>query len=236
MSEVTSPTQQVIEQAPGAHLAVMKRSLQMRQFKTKSNVLHCVQNQVIVPLGQIVGVGYQAIDKEGALPDGTLKTSVLIMGDFEGTVYETGEVITAAAAYLPGYFADAIKAALTAGQPGRPVQFAIEIVAEPTGIDEKTGLPKGIPFAYGIRNLIARQAENPLEAMKRQLQKSNMLRLPPPVPLPRASRIALPARQGSAPEMPALSEAEAEGESVDDPAPETLAEGTDKRAGRKKAA
>lgn len=206
MSETTataSPddvTREIIANAPGAAAATSKRSLQMRQFKTKNNIAYCVKNQVIVPLGQIVGHVYDMVIKTGSLPDGTPKDSVFALGDFQATVYETGEILEANGAYLPGYYAEALKAALTRGAASNlGIVFGIEIVAEPTGLDEKTGLPRSIPFAYGVRNLIARQPDSPLEMVKRQMAKAGALRLPPPAPLEARAPVMLPSRAGEAP-------------------------------------
>lgn len=171
-----------MEAAPGANVAVERRSIQMRQFKTKTNIQTCVRDQVIVPLGQIAGVIYDVIEKPGTLPNGEPKTSLLALGDFQSVCYETGEVMEAKAAYLPGYFAEALHAIMSKATNSSTVEIGIEIVAEPTGLDEKTGLPKSIPFAYGVKNLIARRAEDPLERLKRRMAKSGMLRLPTPAP------------------------------------------------------
>lgn len=192
MSQSTSlSTEQVIESAPGRDLAVEKRSIQMRQFKSKTNIAKCVRDQVIVPLGQIAGVIYDVIEKPGTLPNGEAKTSLLAMGDFQAVNYETGEVYEAHAAYLPGYFIEALNAIFRKARNGI-VEVGIEIVAEPTGIDEKTNLPKAIPFAYGVRNLIARRADDPLEALKRRMLAGGMLRLPAPQTAPADVTITLP--------------------------------------------
>lgn len=182
-------TEQVVQSAPGKDLAVEKRSIQMRMFKSKTNIKLCVDQQIIVPLGQIAGVIYDVVEKPGTLPNGEPKTSLLALGDFQAVNYETGEVTEAKAAYLPGYFAEALRA-LFVRAGAKVIQCGIEVVAEPTGLDEKTNLPKSIPFAYGVRNLMARRADDPLEQVKRAMQGRNMLRLP--VPEPVSEQKALP--------------------------------------------
>jgi hypothetical protein len=184
-------TEQVMEAAPGRNVAVEKRSIQMRTFKSPTNIKMCVDRQVIVPLGQIAGAVYDVVEKPGTLPDGTAKTSLLAQGEFEAVNYETGEVTQAFAAYLPGYFAEALKAGL-AKTNGGVLQIGIEVVAEPTGLDPKTNMPKGIPFAYGVRNLMGRRADSPLEDVKRRLAKLNMLRLTPPQTIDTTEPVMLP--------------------------------------------
>lgn len=183
-------TTEVIESSPGRDVAVERRSIQMRQFKTKTNILACVRDQVVVPLGQIAGSILEIQEKPGTLPNGEPKTSLLAIGEFEAICYETGEVMTAYAAYLPGYFAQALKVNLENGRGGM-IGIGIEIVAEPTGLDEKTGLAKAIPFAYGVRNLLGRRADSPLEDVKRRMASKGMLKLSPPQ-APPVKRLELP--------------------------------------------
>lgn len=175
-------TDQIIASAPGAGIALEKRSIQMRMFKSKTNILKCVTDQIIVPLGQIAGVIYDVVEKPGTLPNGEAKTSLLALGDFQAINYETGEVLEAKAAYLPGYFAEALRS-IFIKSGARVAEIGIEICAEPTGLDEKTNLPKSIPFAYGVKNLIARRAADPLEQLKRRMVAAGMLRLPAPPPV-----------------------------------------------------
>lgn len=188
----TLTTEEVIGSAPGKDLGVEKRSIQMRMFKSPTNIKTCVNRQIIVPLGQIAGAIYEVVEKPGTLPDGTAKTSLLAMGEFEAVNYETGEVVQSFAAYLPGYFIEALRSAMRSGG-GKMIMIGIEIVAEPTGLDDKTGLPKGIPFAYGVRNLMGRRADSPLEQVKRRMKAMSMLRLPEPVEAPEAAVLQLPA-------------------------------------------
>lgn len=186
MSETTETTAETVNMnTPGADVALSRRSLQMRQFKSKATVTKCVKEQVIVPVGQIVGLVYEVQTRMGALPDGTQKESPFCVGDFEATVYETGEVMQAHGAYLPKYYCDALQAMLTNpdGTARKGMQsgcgFAVEVVLEPLGLDSN-GLPKTIAFAYGVKNLVRRKANDPIEMMKRELQAANRLRLPPP--------------------------------------------------------
>lgn len=189
-------TEQVMAQAPGVGIAVEKRSLQMRYFKTKTNIATCVRTQKIVPLGQIVGLVYSIVEKPGTLPNGEKKTSLLAYGQFESLAYETGEINQAMAAYLPDYFCQALKAALEKGAGG-VIELGIEIVAEPTGLNPDTGLPIGTAFSYGVRNLRSRRADDPLELVKRQL--GTRLRLPVAEPVAEDARmIALPEGRGGA--------------------------------------
>ncbi len=123
-------------------------------------------------LGQIIGVVFDVQEKEGTLPDGSKKMSLLAIGDFEAVNYATGEVVNSGAAYLPGYFADTLKGYQKATS-GQPVELAVEIILTPTG--------KPIPTAYEVRPLIKRPADSPLNRIKESLQAAGRLRLPPPV-------------------------------------------------------
>lgn len=174
-------TDQIMASAPGAAIALEKRSIQMRMFKSKEAVGKCVKEQIIVPLGQIAGVIYDVVEKPGMLPGGEPKTSLLAMGDFQAINYATGEVFEAKAAYLPGYFAEALRSIFVRAN-ARVAEIGIEICIEPTGLDNM-GMPKSIPFAYGVKNLIARRAADPLEQLKRRMVAGGMLRLPAPPPV-----------------------------------------------------
>lgn len=178
---ISLTTDQIMASAPGAAIALEKRSIQMRMFKNRDAIIKCVKEQVIVPLGQIAGVIYDMVEKPGTLPDGTAKTSLLAMGDFQAINYATGEIFEAKAAYLPGYFAEALRSIFVRAN-ARVAEIGIEICLEPTGLDNM-GMPKSIPFAYGVKNLIARRAADPLEQLKRRMVAGGMLRLPAPPPV-----------------------------------------------------
>jgi hypothetical protein len=165
----------------------LKRSIQMSFFATKSDHLKvglaftddksptkgdAAKSSKV--LGQIVGFIGAVDTREGTLPDGTPSTSMVGIGEFEAMNYETGEVVQSLAAYLPRYYLEVAKASLErTGVAG--LEVAVELVLVPTG--------KGVPTAYEVRNLVQREIESPIERLKRKLQSSNRLRLPPPQPV-----------------------------------------------------
>lgn len=152
----------------------LKRSIQMKMFLSpalKKQLLGMDANQSI-PLGQIVGEIFSVKEKPGTLPDGTPKMSLLALGDFEGMVYETGEVFTSAAAYLPGYYLEVVEAMLKSSG-SQSIVFGIEVVGVNTG--------KSIPYAYEVTNLARRRPDNPINALKLEMAKAGRLRLPTPV-------------------------------------------------------
>lgn len=162
----------------------LKRSIQMKMFGSKEDRLKAQvafeakdsptfqdAAKSSITVGAIVGVVYDVKEQQGTLPNGEVKMSLLSIGDFEATNYETGEIWNSTSCYLPDYIARTFKSALDKG--GQACEFAYEVVIVPTG--------KGVPIAYEVRPLIQRQADNPINRMKLQLQKVGRLgKLPPP--------------------------------------------------------
>lgn len=172
----TNETKTISEQASVApNIATMKRSLQMKQFASKQDHKDVAFHETPKVLGQVIGRIIAVSEKEGTLPDGERKVSLLALGQFEGSNYGTGEVFEATSAYLPGYYLEVVRAMLEK-QGVEAVDFSIEIELVPTG--------KSIPTAYEVRNLLRRRPDNPLEVMKRELAAAGRLRLPPPSDAP----------------------------------------------------
>lgn len=189
-----------------------KRAIQMKMFSTpkiKSKVAYDFEqtNDIVkssAAVGQIVGQIFAVSERKFTLQDGSASTALMAVGDFEGVVYETGEVITSGSAYLPRYYLETVDAILKANVNAAPVvDFALEIVIVPTG--------KNIPIAYEVRNLISRRPENRLNQIKLELARHGRLRLPAPV---------VADRQAIEGEVVHL----AHGESASDPTPDASAE------------
>lgn len=179
---------QMASVAPG--VATLKRSLQMKHFasaddRTKVAFLNTKEETAkrieageaevfTLAVGQVLGQIFKVDEKVGQLPDGSEKTSLLAIGDFEALSYKTGEIFSASSAYLPAYFLETVRAILA--HPSNPgvVDFAVEIVLVPTF--------KSIPVAYEVKNLITRRPGNPINRLKAELAAANRLRLPPPPP------------------------------------------------------
>lgn len=158
--------------------AAEKRSIQMKHFRSKEAIEKCIRDQVSVALGQVIGYAAACKQRENELPSGGKAVSYLTIGDFEAMNYATGETFTATGIYLPKYFAETVEASLAGNPTG--IAFAIEILVEPTGRSVTEG---GILYAYAVKRLLARRADSPLEAMKRELAAAGKLRLPAPAPV-----------------------------------------------------
>jgi hypothetical protein len=125
-------------------------------------------------LGQIVGRIASVDIREITREDGSVDTIWSGIGEFEGAIYSTSQVVESPSANLPRYYLEGAKALLDKGADA--VLVAIEIVLVATG--------KQIPVAYEVRNLIPREADNPINRMKLALQRSGKLKgLPPPIRL-----------------------------------------------------
>ena len=172
-------TAEVMQSAPGNAAMVEARSITMKMFRSKTNVATCVRDQVMVPMGQIVGMVVDVVEKDGTLPDGQKKTSLICRGSFEAMAYESGEVVRSFAAYLPSYFAEALQTNLKAMRDGQ-IMLGLEIVIIPTGLDPTTNLPKSPAYSWGVKNLVSTIANDPIDQIKRKLGAKGMLRLPTP--------------------------------------------------------
>lgn len=170
-----------------AEEGTLKRSIQMKMFGTKADKARVqlafedpksptYQDAAASSLttGQIIGQMFAVKERDGTLPDGSSKTSLLAVGEFEAVVYATGEVSNAMAAYLPAYYLEVAQAAFEKG--AQSLELAVEIVLVPTG--------KSIAVAYEVRNLIRRAPESALNRIKRELAAAGRLRLPAPVAAP----------------------------------------------------
>lgn len=140
-------------------------------------------------LGQIVGQIFSVEERNGTLPDGTPKASLVAIGEFEAVIYATGEIMESYIAYLPDYFLRACKGALESGI--KSVPFALEIVLTPTG--------KSIPTAYEVRNLIRKSPTSVLNQMKAELAAAGRLRLSPPTAAPPLAQLGVADAEGVPP-------------------------------------
>lgn len=238
MSVDQTPVRPQVEGSVAVNTAVEKRSIQMKQFRDNDALKRCVAEQQAIALGQIIGHAFEVVMKKGQLPDGSLSESPFIVGDFEAVKYKTGEVMSASGAYLPRYFAETIQAALKKGAgASHGIAFAIEIVVEPTGKsqtgvapDGVTTVPIGIPYAYGVKRLIERRPDNPIEQMKRALLAQGTLRLPAPKQAdPMALGTDLPEPEGGEVEGEGASQDEGPAEQANAPAATTEAPKTRKK-------
>lgn len=184
-----SKAQKTSEVASAAPLAVLRRSIQMKMFLPEQKAgqptphIAVAASMQPLPLGQIVGIIYAVQEREGELPDGSKKTSLLAVGEFEGTNYDTGEVFESTGCYLPDYYLQTVKAAFEGNAKVERVTFAVEVSLHPTG--------KPIPTTYMLTNLVRRRADNPLNQLKLELADSGRLKgLPAPIALQEVPAIA----------------------------------------------
>ncbi len=169
MSQVATRT---VENTVAANIAAERKSIQMKHFRDTASLERCIKENVAIALGQVVGYAVAVKEKEGTLPNGEKNKSLLIIGEFEATNYKTGEIFSSTGIYLPRYFAETVEAALARAPSG--IAFGIEVLVEPTG----KSVVEGIPYSYAVKRLVARSADNPLEAMKRDMARAGTLRLP----------------------------------------------------------
>ena len=120
-------------------------------------------------LGQIIGVVYAVTPKSVTRPSGAIETSLQAQEEFEGIVFDSGEVLDSNVAYLPPYFAELLQGMLKQNSSGG-VSFAAEILVRPTG--------KNIPYSYEMKSLMP--ASRLLTDLKKGLAKRGLLKLPPP--------------------------------------------------------
>jgi hypothetical protein len=160
--------------------ASMKRSIQMKMFASdvqKAEVALAYQktpedlSSWQVPIGQIIGRVYEVNTRVFEV-NGEPQERIYAVGEFEAVNYASGEVMESTTADLPSYYLEGIRGAL-ARNNGAAVLLGVEIVLVATG--------KAIPYAYEVRNLIPREADNPLNRIKSLIAGKGKLRLPPPV-------------------------------------------------------
>lgn len=164
----------------------LKRSIQMKFFAGKETIKNVtiasakiaagmnpdeVEDRLIVG-GQIIGQIFDVKGKVSKLPDGTEHESLVAIGEFEAANYETGEVVSSTAAYLPGYYLETVQSMLDKARDVPAIIFAVEVSIVATG--------KTVPYSYEVKNLIRRRPENPLNALKAEMKAAGRLRLPPP--------------------------------------------------------
>lgn len=163
-----------------------QRTIQMKDFRDNA-VIKALVNQEIneACVGRVVGIAYGTVDKTGTLlnDDGSPKVSTLVMGDFQAIAEKPGaQPLEAGQIYLPGYFADEIKAATAKSDGG--ISFAVEVWMEKnprafTG--EKGEYSGGVAYQYSVRNILEREKHDPLSQLKAKLAASGKLgKLPPP--------------------------------------------------------
>jgi hypothetical protein len=154
----------------------MPKFISMKTFRNAEAIkaAKAADPNVNFPLGQIIGHVTAVTEKNGALPDGSPKVSLVAHGEFECIVYATGQVIESGAIFLPNYYAVELQKALGSGadQNGNllfGVEVSIVSVAGP------------IPYAWEIKNITGMARSRPLEALKRAMSKAGILRLPAPI-------------------------------------------------------
>jgi len=124
-------------------------------------------------LGKLIGEGVsfetvpnrnaEMIDKE---------PSVLIVGDFTGISYLTGEVREAMGAFLPAYFRKMIVAQMQRNQGINETVFAIEIGVELTG--------RTIPWAWTVSNILPPDKSSAKQRLIDKLEELGHMKLPEP--------------------------------------------------------
>ena len=146
-------------------------------------------------IGQLIG-RINAVETVHGVYKGTPTTSPLAIGTFEAVKYIDGTVSEPLGWYGPGYFLKTVREILATGAFQNGISVALECWIIASG--------KDIPYSYEVKDLGTRAANDPLEDIKRRLQSSGRLRLPPPVAvsdemitLPGVERLApLPADDG----------------------------------------
>lgn len=114
-------------------------------------------------LGTIIGRATDMKEKMTAQPDGGSIRSVEFGGFFEKTVYETGELGSARAVYLPRAFTAELEMGLAESKKADPtatIDFAVEIGLEATG--------RTIPYTYRVR-AFHQQTVDPLAHLRQLL-------------------------------------------------------------------
>lgn len=158
-----------------------KRSIQMKMFFTDIDKAKLpLAKAEGKPLdecqkigGQIIGTIFKVEERVSELPNGETNTSLAAIGEFEAIVFETGEVVEAPTAYLPGYYLEGVKAALERDSTIKSVLIGANVVMVATG--------KSIPIAYELINLVPREPDSPMNRLKAAIAKAGKLRLAPPV-------------------------------------------------------
>ncbi len=172
-----------MSEAQTQEAATLSRAIKMSMFGTARKVAELklaaaqleakgepATNAPPLTLGQIAGRIAAVEVKEIVSPNGEVSELWYATGEFEAVVYETSKVMESPTANLPRYYLEGVKALLDKG--AQAVVCGIEIVLVATG--------KQIPIAYEVRNLIPREADNPINRVKAALAKAGKLRLPPP--------------------------------------------------------
>lgn len=157
-----------------------KRSIQMKMFFTDIDKAKLpLAKAEGKPLdecqkigGQIIGTIFKVEERTSELPNGETNVSLAAIGEFEAIVFETGEVVEAPTAYLPGYYLEGVKAALERDADIKSVLIGANVIMVATG--------KSIPIAYELINLVPREADSPMNRIKAALAKAGKLRLAPP--------------------------------------------------------
>jgi hypothetical protein len=175
-------SEQAAAAPPAGADATLRRAIQMKMLTNKTQQAevalafqktpdNLASHQL--PVGQIVGRIFEVNERLFDV-GGEPQTRIYAVGEFEAMNYATGEVFESTVADLPSYFLESVRGAL-ARNDGAAVLVGIEIVLCATG--------KSIPYAYEVRNLVPREADNPLNRIKALMAKKGTLRLPPPAPI-----------------------------------------------------
>lgn len=151
----------------------MSRFLSMKDFRDQTAIKKCIAESVEVKMGQIVGHVTSVTAKDTVMKDGSSKVSYAAHGAFEAVNYHTGEAMEAGVIYLPDYFAKELQEALKAHKGN--ILFGVELTVRPTG--------QTIPYSWNLRNITGLARSNPLEGLKRLMQKTGALdqRMTPPM-------------------------------------------------------
>jgi hypothetical protein len=154
----------------------MPKFISMKTFRNAEAIkaAKAADPNVNFPLGQIIGHVTAVTEKNGVLPDGSPKVSLVAHGEFECIVYATGQVIESGAIFLPNYYAVELQKALGSGadQNGN-LLFGVEVSI--------VSVEGTIPYAWEIKNITGMARSRPLEALKRAMAKAGILRLPAPI-------------------------------------------------------
>ncbi len=119
-----------------------------------------------MPLGKLFGhaLGFEetVLDPDVPQPANKKGPSILLLGQFKGLCYETGELKEAAGAYVPNYFRKMVQGQIEAARAtGQGALFAIEMGVELTG--------RTIPFAWVVTNLVPDDAASPMGQLEAKL-------------------------------------------------------------------
>lgn len=114
-----------------------------------------------VALARLIGVATDATVQQNNVK-GQMIDSIKLIGEFELTVFETGEVVIAGAAYLPKKWGTQVKMALDAAgdDKGKRAEMLLTLGVQATG--------KSIPYSWTVNTHIGR-ANSMLTGLKQSV-------------------------------------------------------------------